>query len=179
MISAPASSALQSVIAALYLTDENGRRCVDARGKRLRIAEREHQRGWAVGKRDIEQTRLVGQRPSDEATADALVARCRKFLFEPVSFPIAAADQPETARLAHRASQTSTGNATHGCQQNWMLDAKFFGKARTQGHNRILRSKRSVAQAGSETLRHVLVSMAERMGRTCRRKAARESSELR
>jgi hypothetical protein len=89
---------LDGVIAALHLTDEHDPLRLDALRERPRIAEREHQCGRAMGEHKIEQARLFGERPGDEAAAHPLVARRGKFPFEPSLLPVAAADQPEAPR---------------------------------------------------------------------------------
>jgi hypothetical protein len=85
------------VIDRLDLADQRHARLFDPQGERLRVTERKKHRRRQAFERELEEVRLLRQRPGDEAAADARVARHRDLLSEPDFVPVPATDQPEAA----------------------------------------------------------------------------------
>ena len=74
--------------------------------------------------RAIEQRRLFRQAPGDEAAPDPRVAGRREFSLEPVAVAVTAADDPKSARRAHRGGELAVRHHVHRREQHRMLDAE-------------------------------------------------------
>src|SRR5262249_61840216 len=78
--------------------------------------------------------RLTGERPCDEAAADASIAGRPEFLINPLLIAIAKTDDAEGARFSDRPCQRSTGCSSHRGKKNRMVDTKLLGELCAKRH---------------------------------------------
>jgi hypothetical protein len=104
-----------------HLAEEERARRLDLGGEGSRVAERQHQCRRPMGEREIEQLGPPGQRPGDEAAADAMVPGGSEFAIEPIRVAVAAADEAEPTRRAEGAASAPPetlpvgASSTGGC----------------------------------------------------------------
>src|SRR5262249_26049540 len=78
--------------------------------------------------------RLTGERPGDEAAADASIAGRPEFLIDPLLIAVAKTDDAQAARFRDRLCQRSTGCSPHRGKKNWMADTELLGKLFAKRH---------------------------------------------
>src|SRR5262249_19431478 len=78
--------------------------------------------------------RLTGERPRDEAAADASIAGHPEFLIDPLLIAVAKTDDAKAARFGDRPCQRSTGRSSHRRKKNWMADAELLGELCAKRH---------------------------------------------
>src|SRR5262249_2789310 len=78
--------------------------------------------------------RLTGERPRDEAAADASIAGHPEFLIDPLLIAVAKTDDAEAARFGDRLCQRSTGSSSHRGKKNRMADAELLGELCAKRH---------------------------------------------
>ena len=103
------------VAQSLDLADQSDAPLLHALGERHGIVERQKNRFWIVGERQIEKRRLFAEGPSDEAAAYGLISGGAKLLCEPISITVSAANEAETAGCGSRCSQPPAGGKGHRC----------------------------------------------------------------
>jgi hypothetical protein len=122
----------------LDLADQETAGRLDARCKRLRVAERQHDRARLGLQRDIEEFALPGQAPGDESDAKwrGGSPELGGFLLQPRLLAVASAENAEAAGLADRRNQPRTGNDRHRRRKHRVLDAKERRQRCADGHDR-------------------------------------------
>src|SRR6516225_9019385 len=106
----------------LHLTDQPHASSPYGRPEWTWIAEREHDGCGPMGKNTVQQLGTLGQAPRNKTAADASVACARSFSLNPVPIAVAATEQAQTARVAHRCGEPASGDDGHGSQQDRVFD---------------------------------------------------------
>src|SRR5258708_33884358 len=88
---------------ALHLANEPCAAGADLLGEGTRGAEREHHGAGLALEREVEQCRLPGEAPRDEADADARAPGLLEFAPDPFRIAVAPADQATAPAVRYRA----------------------------------------------------------------------------
>ena len=114
----------------LNLADQQRARRFDARREGRGVTERKHDRAWTGSERDVQQFRLPGEAPGDEADAEGIgdVGKLGGLLLQPRPVAVTAAENAEPAGSADRGCQARAGNDVHRRQQDRMPDAQASGQ---------------------------------------------------
>jgi hypothetical protein len=113
----------------LHLTDDFRPGCFDARKIRSRIAEGQHDRHRSRRQCDIQGRWIAVQAPGDEADRDTRVSGGGDFAPDRLGVRTWA-DNAQGTRVADSVRQRATGDTTHGCSQDRVLDAEQSGQRR-------------------------------------------------
>ena len=98
------------------------------------LTEGQHDRGRAALQHQLQQPRLLGHAPGDEAHAHPGTAGRVHFAGQPVRVAIAAAEEAEAPRPADGSGEAAIGHEVHGSEQNWVPYAEQFRQARRDRH---------------------------------------------
>ena len=118
----------------MHLTDQRDAGLLHFRGIWRRIRERQHDRFLVPLQSEIEQTRIVRQRPGDESTADVRPAHLCGLFFEPGAVGITAAKKAQSTCRGNRGGQLAAGGRIHRRQHDRVLEPKKFGQSRPDSH---------------------------------------------
>src|SRR6185312_6758427 len=122
------------VAARLHLTDELGAGSFDACGERLGITKREEDGARVSCQHEVEELRLLLQRPSDEAASDRRVAGSAELGIEPARISVTAADQTEPSGRSDGGSEPPARREGHGRGDDRMGDTELLRQPRVQSH---------------------------------------------